>query len=118
MGGAAVTTAEVKLLGFARRPAIGAAVALIAGIVLHKTVPDWPNAWLALSAAGAVAVVGLWRFGAIATVALAIALGLLGISVGQLEHYHFPANDIIAYTTDASRLAEVELGSDQPPRLL
>src|SRR2546429_8090031 len=118
MGGAPVTTVETKLLGFARRPAIGAAVILIAGIVLHETMPDRPNAWLALSAAGAMVALGLWRFGAIATVALAIALGLLGIGVAQLEHYQFPSNDIVAYTTDTPRLAEVELEIDQPPRLI
>lgn len=103
---------------FARRPAVGAAVALMVGIALHSTVPDRPELWLALGAGFAVAAVGIGRRGGVANVLLAMAVIGMGASVGQLEHYHFQSDDIVLYTTDTARLAEVELEIDQPPRVL
>jgi hypothetical protein len=100
MGGSAAAMTQTKLGIFARRPAVGAAVSLMVGIGLHRTLPDRPEIWLAMAGAGAVAAVGAGRLGGVANVLLTMAVALLGVSAGQLERYHFAANDIIAYTTD------------------
>jgi competence protein ComEC len=118
MGGSPAAAGQTKLGRFARRPAVGAAVALMVGIALHSSLPDRPKVWLAMAAGFAVAAVGIRRWGGMASVLLAMAVIGVGVSVGQLERYHFRSDDIVLYTTDAARLAEVELEIDQPPRVL
>jgi competence protein ComEC len=103
---------------FARRPAIGAAACLITGILLHSTLPHRPELWLTVAASGAGAALLAYRWGAIATPLLALAIAFLGLSVAQQEHFRFPADHIVTYTTDTPRLAEIELTLDQPPRVL
>jgi len=107
-----------RLTGVARRPAVLAAVALILGIVVHTIVPDWPVGWLALAAGAALAALALVRVPVASAAALFCSILLLGVSAGQLEHFHFAEGDVVAYTTDDARLAEVELAIDQPPRVL
>lgn len=102
----------------ARRPAVGAAACLIAGIVLHFTMPDRPVLWLTLAAVLAAGALAARRFGGLATPLLALAVVFLGLGVAQREHFHFAADHIVTYTTDTPRLAEVELTLDQPPRTL
>ena len=119
MGGSPVEVGQTKLGRFARRPAVGAAVALIVGIALHSTIPDRPELWLALAAGLAIAAVCVGRWGrGVGNLLLALAVMGVGVSVGQLERFHFRPEHIVLYTTDAARLAEVELEIDQPPRIL
>src|SRR4051812_44125168 len=119
MGGSPAAAGQKKLGRFARRPAVGAAVALMVGIALHSSVPDRPAVWLAMAAGVAVAAGGIGRWaGGVANVLLALAVMGVGVSVGRFERYHFRADDIVRYTTDAARLAEVEMEIDQPPRVL
>jgi competence protein ComEC len=118
MGGSPPAAGQTRLGRFARRPAVGAAAALMVGIALHSSLPDRPALWLAIAAAAAIAAVTCWRWGGVANVLLAFAMIGVGASVGQLERFHFRPDDIVLYTTDAPRLAEVELEIDQPPRVL
>src|SRR4051812_19098122 len=91
---------------------------LIAGILLHRVVADFPHRWAAAAGALGVAAIVCQRWAALSTVTLSIAVCILGVVVAQLEDFHFPDRDITAYTNDASRLAEVEMIIDQPPRVL
>ena len=109
---------QQKLTRLTRRPAVWAALCLIAGILVHTLAADSPKIWLTLAAAGAIIAIALIRWVAPSTIALAFSLVCAGIAAAQLEHYHFPANDISAYTTSASHLAEIELVIDDPPRVL
>src|SRR5687768_10275069 len=97
-GARGTTTAEVRLGPVARRPALTAAAALIAGILLHRLLPDLPRAGLALAAAGAIAALALSRFGVTATACLAVSLVLLGASAAQLDRFHFAPDDVAHYT--------------------
>jgi competence protein ComEC len=116
---AASETEEIRLTWLARRPALSAAVAMILGVLAHRVAADVPRLWVVLSAAGAVlAVVTTKLAPRVSTAALAGAVALLGLGVAQLERFHFAADHVVRYTTDAARLAEVELVIDQPPRLL
>jgi len=106
-------------MGFMRRrPAVGAAAAVALGIWLHPFFPVWP-----LSGAGvALVVLALaWRMLArpyACSGFVAIALTLVGVLLGQMEHYRFRAGDVAAYATDTPRLAQVELFLDRPPRVI
>src|SRR5207253_1700600 len=109
---------QVKLGVLSRRPTFAAATALILGILLHRAFPDRPQLCLALSmTAAAASIIGL-RFGILSTASLVASLASLGVAVAQLEHLHFAADHVIAYTTETPRLAEVELLIDQAPRVL
>jgi hypothetical protein len=110
--------AQTKLGVFTRRPAGWAAILLILGIAAHPILSDSPRVWLAICAVGATAGIVSLRVAIISTVLLSLSVLSLGAAVAQLEHYHFPAGDITAYTTETARLAEVELIIDQPPRVL
>jgi competence protein ComEC len=113
------TREDVPLSWLARRPAFTAAAALIAGITLHPAAPDWPRLWLALSATTAITALLLLRLAPRpSTAALITALAALGLAVAQLEKFRFPADHVLAWTTDTPRLAELELTLDQPPRIL
>jgi len=113
------TREDVPLTWLARRPAFSAAAALVAGIALHPVTPDLPRTWLALAAAAALTAILLLRLAPrSSTAALITALAALGLAVAQLEKYRFPADHVIAYTTETPRLAEIELKIDQPPRTL
>src|SRR4051794_16849269 len=139
------TREDVPLSGLARRPAVSAAAALILGISLHPLAPHPPRTWLTLPPPPAlIAFAGLRRPPRpphpprpgppppppapliaspgvpppprLSTAALITALAALGLAVAQLEQFRFPADHVIAYSTDTPRLAEVELVIDQPPR--
>jgi competence protein ComEC len=113
------TREDVPLSGLARRPAVSAAAALIVGIALHRVTPDLPRAFLALSTAAALTALALLHLASrLSTAALITALASLGLAVAQLEQFRFPADHVIAWTTDTPHLAEVELVIDQPPRIL
>ena len=56
MGGSPAA-GQTKLGRFARRPAVGAAIALMVGIALHSSLPDRPEVWLAIATVAAIASV-------------------------------------------------------------
>lgn len=109
---------QPKLTRLTRRPAVWAALCLIAGILVHAIAADSPKLWLALAAGSAALALCVIRWTAPSTIALASSLIFAGIAAAQLEHFHFPASDISAYTTSVSHLAEIELIIDDPPRVL
>ncbi len=101
-----------------RRPALSAAVMLIAGILLHPILPQLPILWLILSAAAIAAALLTLRWSITSTLSLAFSILLLGTALAQTERFHFPANHIALFTTDTPCLAEIELEISQPPRIL
>lgn len=50
--------------------------------------------------------------------ALSLAILLTGIAAARRQAFYYPANHITHFTTDARRLAQIELKIDQPPRIL
>jgi competence protein ComEC len=90
----------------------------MAGIFAHRFAPDLPKLWLGLAASGALLAIVFRKWAAPCTIALVLSIALLGIAAAQLEHFHFPADDISAYTSESPRLAEIELVIDAPPRVL
>lgn len=118
MDDAADQNSQYQLRHWTRRPAAGAAILLIGGILLHRLIPDIPAIWLTVCGATVAVAMACLRWRTISTAALSLALITLGAAVAQLEDYHFPAGDISAYTAEVSRLAEIELTIDQPPRVL
>jgi hypothetical protein len=109
---------QPKLTRLTRRPAVWAALCLIAGILVHSIAADSPRLWLTFAAIGAASALVSMRWTAASTIALASSIIFTGIAIAQLEHYHFPASDISAYITADSHLAEIELIIDDPPRVL
>lgn len=100
------------------RPAAGAAVFLILGILLHRVLPARPAWWLgvAFAAALAGAVLARWTFPSSA--ALAVAVVALGAALAQQQAFFYPADHIALFASDGPRLAQIELKIDQPPRVL
>jgi hypothetical protein len=102
----------------ARRPAVLVAALFMVGIFLHGFIPPWTIAWLA-AVAGLLALA--WRTADAPRIAsLLIMLACLGAGVvaGQVEAFHYPANHVSAFAGEESRLAQLELRIEDPPRVL
>ena len=100
----------------ARRPAVTAAVLLVAGILLHERLP--PRATLValgVVIAAAIACVSR-RYVASALVAVAVVLG--GMALAQREHFAYAADDVGLFATDDARLATVEASIVDEPQLI
>ncbi|MGA2584843.1 MAG: DNA internalization-related competence protein ComEC/Rec2 [Tepidisphaeraceae bacterium] len=97
-------------------PAVTVVLLIGLGIALANHVWILPAIWLGLSAA--CVVISLWRSGWIANAVMALAILGVGLSAAQIERFGFSPIHLANYTTDESRLAEVELHIDEPPRIL
>lgn len=102
----------------ARLPAVPAAVCFLAGIAVRARLPAWVIGWLAVVAATLVLAVLLRRRGLLATFVLWAGWAGAGVLAGQLAAYRYPADHIGLYAADESRLAQLELSLDDPPRTL
>jgi competence protein ComEC len=103
---------------FARRPAVPAAMALIAGIAGASVFPYRPMIWLCIIGGLTTAAIILRRFNATGSFLLLASLFFIGITAAQLESFCFPAAHIANFTSDEPRLAEIELRLIGPPRTL
>src|SRR4051812_36768763 len=105
--------APPALSPLARRPLLSAAVCLIAGILLHPSLPSSPTAWLTVTLVALT--LAFVRPSAVAPPALAFAILCLGVAAAQLHRSYFAAHDVATFTADPPRLAELEIRLDQPP---
>jgi competence protein ComEC len=101
----------------ARRPALAALVLLIAGILVHNSLPPRPLAWLA--AIVLLLLIALWRLhnSLICAACVAAAIVLVGAASAQLAMLFFPADHISLFTDNTDRLADLEMRILAPPRL-
>jgi len=102
----------------ALRPAVFVAVAFIAGVAAHATVPRHPGFWClfaALSVCGAIA----WahRPGGASTFIM-LAAAATGLAVAQAHAFRFPRDHIAHFASDRPRLAQLQLYLDHEPRVL
>src|SRR5688572_14057888 len=103
---------------FTRRPLVPAALLLILGTLLHRLAWASPAFWAGAATGYLVLALACLRVRWFATVALALAITAAGIAAAQHQAFLYPSNHITHFTTDARRLAHVELTIDQPPRIL
>src|SRR5690606_10475293 len=101
-----------------RRPALGAVISLMVGIMLYRHLPVLPVLWIAAAAALLISARLNRHNGWLASASLALVLCLMGITLAQLHDYRYASDDIAQYTADEPRLARVELRSEEPPRIL
>jgi competence protein ComEC len=101
----------------ARRPAMAAAFLLIAGILAHAWLTPSPLLWLTLVLI--LAAIARWQFrrAGLCSICLAAAIFLVGLTAAQLDAFFFARDQIALLTTQADRLAELQLRIDQPFRL-
>ena len=101
-----------------RRPAVLAAGALMVGIGMHSVLKPMPLAWVGL--AGVLAGLAIYRrnSGWLCSILLLLATVLAGVAIAQVEANYYPADHIAHFATDNTRLAQVEMRIDEPPRVL
>lgn len=111
-------TTRLPRVSVARWPAVPAAVLFGVGIVAHRHVPPWTLAWL-------VAMAGLlvlaWRAlhsPRTCSSLLMLAFFAAGLVAGQVEAFHYPRSHVSAFAAEESRLAQLELRVEDPPRVL
>src|SRR5688572_1954363 len=102
----------------ARRPAAAAAVLFMIGIAAHDLAPHRPDVWLVMAGLLVVATVIAGRWSFVSPACLACAIVLSGAAAAQVERFHYAADHVSAFASEARRLAQVELYLDEPPRLL
>ncbi|HEX2972153.1 MAG TPA: DNA internalization-related competence protein ComEC/Rec2 [Tepidisphaeraceae bacterium] len=103
---------------FLRRPILSVAALFIAGIFAHPHLLVRPGLWLATSATLLTGSFLARSREILSQVLLSLCILLAGLAAAQLEKYCYPANHISQFTTDQSRLAQVELLITDPPRVL
>src|SRR5687768_13804478 len=101
-----------------RRPAVGAAVCFIVGIIAHPLLPHWGFVWIVIALVCAGAGLALFRRADLSVVMLAMAIVVTGVAAAQHDAYFFPKHDISGYATDQPRLARLELQLDRPLRVV
>jgi len=102
----------------ARQPAVAAALLMIAGIVLHRSLPALPWVWASAIALLLILAIAFRRKSIPATACLAVALLISGIALAQLRGFRYPPTDIAHHATDEPRLVQVEMLIEYPPRIL
>ncbi len=101
-----------------RRPAVPAAVALMAGIFAHDSLPAQPILGIALLSALIATALLLFERPKLCSIALLLASAVAGLAVAQIEAFFYPLDHISAFATEQRRLAQLELSLDHPPRVL
>lgn len=94
----------------------------MAGILAHRLVPARPEWWL-IAAALLVGAAVLWRHGrkwhdTFASLALGMALVLVGIACAQRQAFFYPSNHIVSEAAPQPRVMELEMRLDDAPRVL
>jgi competence protein ComEC len=102
----------------ARVPALPAAASFLCGIAAYARLPAWIIAWVCLVALALALSVLLRRRGFVCTCLLCLSWAAAGLASAQLAAYQYPADHIGLYAADDTRLAQLELVLDDPPRVL
>lgn len=105
-------------LSVARHPAVPAALFFLPGIAVQNRLP------IPAAVAIVIASVLLWvavlstRRHLLASIGFCIAWLFAGIAAGRLAAYHYPTDHIALFAADDSRLSQLELSLDDPPRII
>ncbi len=102
----------------ALRPAVPAAAAFMAGVLLHRSAPHVPLVWIACAALLTGIAAGCLARPLVSSSLIGTGLLLAGLAGAQLYAFQFPPNDVYAFTGDEPRLAWLELEIVTPPRVL
>jgi hypothetical protein len=110
MGNATLTTPQRgpdPLGPLARRPAVLAVAAFIAGIFMHRALPAWPIVWMSLVLAlGAAAIVWFGR-AVVSSLCIVAALVLCGLLLAQRQAFYYARDHIGSFATERPRLAQL-----------
>jgi len=101
-----------------RRPALAAAIVLILGISAHDVFPAHPLWWIAIAVAASAASLLFARREFFSCGFLAAAIFFVSLACAQLFGNFYSSNDIGSFTTDESRLVQLETEIIDPPRTL
>jgi len=101
---------------FQKRPALPSAIALIAGIFLHRILPHQPGYLLIVSAISLAIALVLLR-SSLAWMFLIVAMLSAGACLAQLDDYNYAQDEIAQFAGGTARLAWLEVHIDQPPRI-
>src|SRR5688500_2373310 len=102
----------------ARRPAVAASVAFIAGIALPANAPYRPAQWMTCVGVAVLGAMLSFRRPLLSTALVATALLLAGVTGAQLYAFAYPRDHVSAFAADQPRLAQLELKIDRPRRVL
>jgi|GEM_PF-702084 len=100
-----------------RRPAVLAALVLIAGILAHPILPPHPLLWAILIAVLVFISILIIRATAICCLCIFAAVFFIGVALAQLQDSFLPRNHIGLFTGSSERLAELELRITDPPQI-
>src|SRR5947209_3726761 len=99
-----------------RRTAVPMAIVFGLGVLAEAWLPIRPGSWLIIGSVIALFAAALNRW-SIASVLLLVALFFSGLTAAQIETFCFSRHDIAQFTSDASRMAQLELYVDAAPRM-
>jgi competence protein ComEC len=109
---------KAKVSWAERRPSVGVAVALMLGIFAHRAVPHLPLLFIGLLAGFVGSAVLLFRYPRLCTGSILLGMVSAGTALAQLDDYYYSRHHISAFAADERKLTQLELGIDQPPRVL
>jgi competence protein ComEC len=102
-----------------RAPAVPAAIGMLVGVAAQGVAPALVVAWLVVFGSLTCLAAGpLRRRPVLATATLCLAWVVAGLLAGQLAGLYYPPDHVGHYASDDSRLAQVELSLDDPPRVI
>jgi competence protein ComEC len=112
-----IAPAASRPKAMAARPLVVIAVAFIVGLSLHRLLPAIIPLWITATVFLLTGAHLLRARSFASSIILAVATAVCGLTIGQLDQYHYPAAEIAHYTADERRLAQVEMRIADPPRI-
>ncbi|QOV91784.1 ComEC/Rec2 family competence protein [Humisphaera borealis] len=112
------TLNPTHLTSAARYPAVPVAFFFLCGIAIFRLLPTWPLSWLAAGVLLLGIAVLFRRSAVVASVCFWAAWLMTGLAAAQQAAFEYPHNHIAHYAADQSRLAQLELTLDDPPRII
>ncbi|HWE02428.1 MAG TPA: ComEC/Rec2 family competence protein [Tepidisphaeraceae bacterium] len=101
-----------------KRPALVAAVLVMAGIALHTSIAVSPKMQLLFLVAALYGAIVSANRGGLQNVFLAVAALTIGVIAGALSRSQFRGDDVALFTSDEPRLACLDLRLDKDLRLI
>ena len=100
----------------ARRPAVAAAILLMVGITLHRTLPVHPWVWLTLAIGAVAGAAFTLRRSITCSALLSLATILAGCAATQIAYLYFAPDDVGAFAGSSRELAWVQGTVEETPR--
>ena len=102
----------------AYRPAASAALCLAAGIGLHRVLPSYPGAYLAVLGALIAMAFCFHRRPIISSIQIALAIACAGCLAGQLEMFRYAENEVGLFSSADERLATIRGTIERTPLIV